>query len=75
MLCCSCAIYFSAAASSENIRLIPTPIKFLCRDAELDDEVAREILWLDLSPLFLPKAQESALIAAHDDPGVRATDE
>jgi hypothetical protein len=57
------------------IRLIPTPIEILCHEAELDDEVAREILRLYLPPFFLPKAQESALVVTHDDSGVRATDE
>ena len=42
---------------------------------ELDDEVAGEVLRLDLAALFPPKAQQGGLVIAHDDPGVRAADE
>ena len=119
MLCCSCGIYFSAAASSENdhgsmnlasntaplastrpsrvaaihrsagwrtlsldvgddlpgIGLVPAAVKLLGGQAELDDEVAGEVLRLDLAPLFPPKAKQGRLVIAHDDPGVGAADE
>jgi hypothetical protein len=52
------------------IRLIPTTIKILCREAELDDKVAGEILRLGLASFFSPKAQKSRLVLTHDDPGV-----
>ena len=42
---------------------------------ELDEEVAREVLRADLAALFAAQADEGPFIAAHDDPGVRATDE
>jgi len=44
-------------------------------DPELDDEIAGEVLGLDLTALFTPQAGEGGLIIAHDDPGVRAADE
>ena len=119
MLCCSCGMYFSAAASSENdhgsmnlasntaslpcdppvecgrhpaqrrmedlaldvgddltgIGLVPAPIKVLGGDPELDDEIAREVLRLNLTTFFLPQPQQRGLVIAHDDPRVRAADE
>ena len=54
---------------------IPAPIEVLGHQAELDDEVAGEVLRLDFAPLLLPQAQESRFIGAHDDPGVGAADE
>ena len=119
MLCCSCGMYFSAAASSENdhgsmnlasntaplpstrpsrvaaiqrsagwrtvlldvgddlpgIGLVPAPVEVLGDDAELDDEVAGQVLRLDFAALFPPQPQQGGLVIAHDDPGVRAADE
>ena len=116
MLCCSCAMCFSAAASSENdqgsmnlasktapvastrpsrvapihsdrrmpdlpldvrddltgIGLVPAPVQLLGGQAELDDEVAGQVLRLDLAAFFPPKPEERRLIVAHDDSGVRA---
>ena len=46
-----------------GIGLIPAPIEVLGRDAELDDEIAREVFWLDLAPLLVPKPKEGRLIA------------
>ena len=43
-------------------------------DPELDDEIAGQILWLDLAALFPPEPEQGILIIAHDDPGVRAAD-
>src|SRR5262245_20624234 len=98
MLCCSCGMYLTTAASSENdqgsinlasntasvaatrpsrvapiqrrigcepplnvdnqlarIGLIPAPVKVLRHHPELDEQIAGEILWLDLAPLFAPE--------------------
>ena len=44
-------------------------------DPELDDEVAGQVLRLDLAALFLPQPDQGGFIVAHDDPGVRAADE
>ena len=119
MLCCSCGMYFSAAASSENdqgsmnlasntasltldppvecgrhpaqrrmedlaldvgddltgIGLVPAPVKVFGDDPELDDEVAGQVLRLDLAAFFPPQPQQGGLIVAHNDPRVRAADE
>ena len=53
----------------------PVAIEGLGHDPELDDEVAGQVLGLDLAALLAPKADEGGLIIAHDDPGVRAADE
>ena len=118
MLCCSWAMCFSAAPSSENdhgsmnlasntapvpstmpsrvaaiqridrmldppldlvddlagLALVPVPVEVLGHEAELDDEVARQVLRLDLAALLAPEAQQGGFVVAHDDPGVRAAD-
>ena len=58
-----------------GIGLVPTPIKVLGHDAKLDDEVAGQVLGLNLAALFPPQPHQGGLIVAHDDPGVRAADE
>ncbi len=58
-----------------GIGLIPAPIELLGHHPELDDEVAGEVLWLDLAALFSPEPQQGEFIVAHNDPGVRAADE
>ena len=50
-------------------------VEGLGHDAELDDEVAGQVLGLDLAALFPPQPQQGGLVVAHDDPGVRAADE
>ena len=57
-----------------GIGLIPAPVQVLGGEAELDDEVAGEVLRLDLAALFPPQPEQGGLIVAHDDPGVRAAD-
>src|SRR6516164_4784302 len=52
----------------------PMPIELLGCDPKLDDEVAGEVLWLDLAPLLAPETAERCLIVAEDDPGVGAAD-
>src|SRR6516165_4748619 len=54
-----------------GIGLIPAPIQLLSGQAELDDEVAGEVLWLDLAALLPPEPEEGSFIAAYDDPSVR----
>ena len=58
-----------------GIGLVPAPIEVLGGQPELDDEIAGEVLRLDLAALLPPQPQQSVLIIAHDDPGVRAADE
>ena len=43
--------------------------------AELDDEVAGEVLGLDLAALLPPEPEQGGFVVPHDDPGVRAADE
>ena len=58
-----------------GIGLIPAPIEVLCHHSELDDEIAGQVLRLDLAALFPPEPEQRRLVIAHDDPGVRAADE
>jgi hypothetical protein len=58
-----------------RIGLVPAPIELLGNGPKLHDEVAGQVLRPGLAALLPPKAEESALIAAHDDPGIRAADE
>ena len=58
-----------------GIGLIPAPVQVLGRETELDDEVAGEVLGLDLAPLFPPKPEQGSFVIAHDHPSVRAADE
>src|SRR5262249_60711312 len=55
--------------------LVPSSIEVFGREPELDDEIAGEVLGLDLAPFFAPEAEQSGLIAAHDDLDVRAANE
>ena len=55
--------------------LVPLPVEGFGREPELDDEIAGQVFRLGLAPFFAPEAEQGGLIAAHDDPGVRATDE
>ncbi len=58
-----------------RISLIPTSIEVLGHDPELNDEVARQVLWLDFASLLLPEPKQRILVITHDDPGGRAADE
>ena len=58
-----------------GVALVPGPVEVLGGGAELHDEVAREVLGLGLAPLLPPQPDQGRLVAAHDDPGVRAADE
>jgi hypothetical protein len=41
----------------------------------LFQEVARQILRLELTAPFLPEPKQGRIVVAHDDPGVGAADE
>src|SRR6516225_4997041 len=58
-----------------GISLEPVPVEGLGDDPELHDQVAREILWLDLAALLLPEAVEGSFVIAQNDPGIGAADE
>jgi hypothetical protein len=49
--------------------------RFLGGQTELNHEITRQVLGLDLAAFLPPKAEEGAFIVAHDDPGIRAADE
>ena len=53
-----------------GIAFEPMPIEGLGDHPELDDEVAGEILRLDLAALFPPKAKQRGFVLAYDDAGV-----
>jgi hypothetical protein len=55
-----------------GISLVPDPIEGLGHQAELDYEVAGQVLGLGLAALFPPKAVQGRLVSAHDDAGVGA---
>ena len=54
-----------------GIALIPSPVERLGGDAQLDDEIIRQILQFDLAALFLPELDQRRLVGAHDDTSVR----
>src|SRR5437660_5733535 len=58
-----------------GIALVPEPVERLGDEAELDQQVLREVRRLDLAPLLPPQAHQGGLIRPHDDSGVRAPDE
>jgi hypothetical protein len=58
-----------------GVRLKPAPVQGLGRDAELDDEVARQVRRLDLAALLLPQAKKGCFVAAHDNSCVGAANE
>ena len=58
-----------------GIAFVPEPIEVLGHEAELDDEVAGEVLRLGLAPFLPPEAHQRCFVAAHYDPGVRPADE
>jgi hypothetical protein len=55
-----------------GIALVPMPVERFGHHAELDNEVAGEVLRLGFAPFLLPEADEGVFIIAHDDPGVGA---
>ena len=58
-----------------GVALIPDSVEVLRDDAELDNEVRREVLRPDLTPLLLPQPDQGLLVLPDDDPGVGAADE
>ena len=57
-----------------GICLVPASVKCFGRQAELNEEVAGQVLGLDLAPLLPPQPQKGILVIAHDDSGIRAAD-
>ena len=57
------------------IGLKPAPIKVFGHHPELDDEIAGQVLRLDLAALFPPEPKLAPHHRTHDDPGIRAANE
>ena len=55
-----------------GIRLVPAPVQLLSGQAELNEEVAGQVLWFPLAAFFPPEAEERRLVVAHDDPRIGA---
>jgi hypothetical protein len=51
------------------------PIELFGHQAQLDDQLAREVRRLGFTALFAPEADQGGFVAPHDDPGVGAADE
>ena len=58
-----------------GISFVPFTIEGLSHEAELDDEVGRQVFRADFAALLLPQADQGLLVPAHDDAGVGAADE
>ena len=56
-----------------GIGFVPAPVKVFGDQPELDDEIAGEVLRLDLAAFFPPQAKERVFVVAHDDAGIGAT--
>jgi hypothetical protein len=52
------------------IALVPGAVELLGGGPELHDEVAGQVLRLDLHPLLAPEAEQRSFIAAHNDPSI-----
>src|SRR5262249_25469004 len=59
----------------DGVALVPRAIELFGGGPELNDEVAGQVLRLNLAPFLLPEADKGRFVIAHDDPGVGAADE
>jgi hypothetical protein len=70
---------FDVALGADNplagVPFVPGPVEVLGGVPELHDEIARQVLRRCLAALLPPELDEGRLIVAHDNAGVRATDE
>ena len=53
-----------------SIGLVPASVKPLSGEAELDNEIAGQVLRLNFAALFSPQPQQGGLVIAHDDSGI-----
>jgi len=58
-----------------GVGLVPAPVERLGGIAQLDDQVAGEVLRLGLAALLPPQPNQRGLVLPHNDPGVGAADE
>jgi hypothetical protein len=61
--------------ASAGVALVPEAVEVLRSGPELNDEVAGQVLWFGFASFLTPQADQSSLVTAHDDSGVRAADE
>jgi hypothetical protein len=50
--------------------LKPASVQVLSRNAKLDDQIARQVLGLDLASFFPPKPDQCRLVSTHNDADV-----
>ena len=70
-----CTRRWTSVRTCPGVAFEPMPVQGFGDQAELDDEIAGEVLRLDLAPLLPPQMHQGGIVAAHNDPGVRAADE
>jgi len=58
-----------------GVLLVPMSVQLLGHAAELDQEIAGQILRLDLAALLPPQPQQRRLVVAYDGPGIRTANE
>jgi hypothetical protein len=51
-----------------GVALVPLAVEVLGHEAELDDQIGREVLRPDLAPLLLPQADQGLFVLAHAAP-------
>src|SRR5262245_23834217 len=61
--------------ASAGVALVPGAVERFGGGPKLHNQVAGNVLRLNLAPLLAPKADQGRLFTAHDNPGVRAADE
>jgi hypothetical protein len=49
-----------------RLGLVPAPVKLLGGETELHDQIAGQVLGLDIAALFPPKPQQDCLISADE---------
>jgi hypothetical protein len=57
------------------VALVPTAVELLRDGTELNDEIARKILRLELTAFFAPETDQICFIITHDDTGIRSANE
>jgi hypothetical protein len=59
-----CNAFLDRAQPMAGVALEPVPIELLGDEAQLDDQLAREVRRLDFAALFPPKAEQGGFVAA-----------
>ena len=50
-----------------GVALVPVAVEAFGHGPELDDEIARQVLRLDVASFLAPQPQQGGLIVTHDD--------